>query len=218
MPEPADPAIRIMLIDDHTLFRESVSRLLAAEPGIQVVAHCGTTDEGRRILKNQAIDLVLLDFDLGDHDCTEFVRSAAETGFHGKILLVTAGVPETQAAELIRRGVSGIFMKHDSPALLSQAIREVMNGKVWFSQEFLQSTVTAASSARTSTQTVSLTERERQVLTLVFEGLGNKEIADRLGVSESAVKATLQQLFTKTGVRTRSQLVRIALEQYKDLL
>ncbi len=60
------------------------------------------------------------------------------------------------------------------------------------------------------------TERERQVLSYVFEGLVNKEIAERIGVSESSVKATLQQLFSKTGVRTRGQLVRIALEQYRD--
>jgi two-component system nitrate/nitrite response regulator NarL len=65
-------------------------------------------------------------------------------------------------------------------------------------------------------QRKKLTERERQVLQYVFEGLANKEIADRLQVSESSVKATLQQLFTKTGVRTRSQLVRMVLETYKD--
>ena len=67
-------------------------------------------------------------------------------------------------------------------------------------------------------QRKKLTERERQVLQYVFEGLANKEIAERLQVSESAVKATLQQLFSKTGVRTRSQLVRTALENYKDQL
>jgi len=60
------------------------------------------------------------------------------------------------------------------------------------------------------------TERERQVLSCVFEGMVNKEIAERIGVSESSVKATLQQLFSKTGVRTRGELVRVALEQYRD--
>jgi two-component system nitrate/nitrite response regulator NarL len=65
---------------------------------------------------------------------------------------------------------------------------------------------------------LKLTERERQVLSFVFEGLANKQIADRLQISETAVKASLQQLFAKTGVRTRSQLVRVALEQYRDQL
>jgi DNA-binding NarL/FixJ family response regulator len=67
-------------------------------------------------------------------------------------------------------------------------------------------------------RTRKLTEREEQVLRGVFEGMANKQIADRLQVSESSVKATLQQLFQKTGVRTRSQLVRIALEQYRELI
>ncbi len=67
-------------------------------------------------------------------------------------------------------------------------------------------------------KTERFTERERQVLSYVFEGLINKEIAERIGVSESSVKATLQQLFSKTGVRTRSQLVRVALEQYRNQL
>jgi len=69
---------------------------------------------------------------------------------------------------------------------------------------------------RSEDQSGRFTERERSVLSCVFEGLANKEIAERIGVSESSVKATLQQLFSKTGVRTRSQLVRIALEQYKN--
>jgi DNA-binding NarL/FixJ family response regulator len=218
MSETANRPVRIMLIDDHALFRESVARLLAAEPAMEIVAACSTTEEAASILKNNAVDLVLLDFDLGDRDCSEFVRASANDGFHGKILLVTAGVPETQAGELIRRGISGIFMKHDEPELLSQAIHEVMSGKVWFSQRFLQSTLAAASAQPSAPQVIDLTERERQVLTRIFEGLANKEIAEQLGVSESSVKATLQQLFSKTGVRTRSQLVRVALEQYKELL
>ncbi len=218
MPEKAERTVRVLLVDDHTLFRESVARLLSAEAAIQIVADCGTIDQAYSILKNNAVDLVLLDFDLGDQDCSEFVRSVAAAEFQGKILLVTAGVPELQAAEFIRRGISGIFLKHDSPALLSQAIRDVMNGKVWFSQQFLQRTLTTAPSPHPSNQRTPLTEREGQVLTYVFEGLSNKEIADRLAVSESSVKATMQQLFSKTGVRTRSQLVRVALDQYKQFL
>ena len=218
MPEETGGTVRIMLVDDHALFRESVSRLLAAEPAIQVAAQCATTDEACRMLEHHTVDLVLLDFDLGDRDCTEFMRRAAAMGFRGRILLVTAGVPETQAADLIRRGISGIFTKHDPPALLAEAIQEVMKGKVWFAQRFLQNAVAAAAVPRPQAQEIRLTEREHQVLMHVFEGLANKEIADRIGVSESSVKATLQQLFAKTGVRKRSELVRVALERYKDLM
>ena len=90
-----------------------------------------------------------------------------------------------------------------------------MAGKLWVENELLQELAGGKSPAAESKGS-RFTERERLVLTGVFEGLANKEIADRLHVSESSVKATLQQLFSKTGVRTRSQLVRIALEQHKN--
>ncbi len=91
----------------------------------------------------------------------------------------------------------------------------MLAGKVWFDQELLQQVMGGTGSHQES-KAERFTERERQVLSYVFEGLVNKEIAERIGVSESSVKATLQQLFSKTGVRTRGQLVRIALEQYRD--
>ena len=93
-----------------------------------------------------------------------------------------------------------------------------MAGKVWLDQEQLQTALRAEFSGLQENRTKTFTEREQQVLSCVFEGLANKEIADRIGVSESSVKNTLQQLFSKTGVRTRSQLVRIVLEQHRDQL
>jgi two-component system, NarL family, nitrate/nitrite response regulator NarL len=211
MPESMEQTIQILLVDDHTLFREGVSRLLGTEPAFKVVA-CASIKEALTILRQRQIDIVLLDFDLGQRDGTRFVRLAKEQGFGGKILVVTAGVEEREAAELIRCGISGIFMKQNSAALLAQGIRDVMAGKVWFDQELLQATIHGSATLPES-QSGRFTQRERQVLSYVFEGLANKEIAARIGVSESSVKATLQQLFSKTGVHTRGQLVRIALEQ-----
>lgn len=218
MPETAEKAVRILLLDDHTLFRESVSRLLSAEPGLDVAAHCGTVAEALQILQRISIDVVLLDFDLGESDGREFLRLAKEQGFKGKVLVVTAGVDAGATTELIRSGVSGIFRKHDSAALLAQGIRDVMAGKVWLDQEQLETVLRSEVTTPQKAQTRRFTEREQQVLSCVFEGLANKEIAARIGVSESSVKATLQQLFSTTGVRTRSQLVRIVLEQYRDQL
>jgi two-component system, NarL family, nitrate/nitrite response regulator NarL len=218
VPETAEKTIHILLLDDHALFRESVGRLLAAEPGFHVAAHCGTIKEALQVLKQKPIEVVLLDFDLGGHDGTEFVRLAATQGFKGKILVVTAGVDQEAATELIRSGISGVFLKRDSAALLAQGIRDVMAGKVWLDQEQLQTALRTEVATPQENRTKPFTEREQQVLSCVFEGLANKEIADRIGVSESSVKATLQQLFSKTGVRTRSQLVRIVLEQHRDQL
>jgi DNA-binding NarL/FixJ family response regulator len=217
MPDSAERSIEILLVDDHALFRESVARLLGAEPGFRVVAHCNSVEEALEELRKTHVDIVLLDFDLGQRDGREFMRLAAKQGFSGKVLVVTAGVQKEQAADLIRSGISGIFMKHDSAALLIEGVRDVMAGKVWFDRELLREAISAAGD-RQEPPAGRFTERERQVLSGVFEGLVNKEIAERIGVSESSVKATLQQLFSKTGVRTRSQLVRIALEQYKSQL
>jgi two-component system nitrate/nitrite response regulator NarL len=218
VPETAEKTVHILLLDDHALFRESVGRLLAAEPRFDVAAHCGTIKEALQILKQKSIDVVLLDFDLGEHDGRDFIRLAKAQGFKGKVLVVTAGVDQGAATELIRSGISGVFLKRDSAALLAQGIRDVMAGKVWLDQEQLQTALRTEVGTPEDNRTRRFTEREQQVLSCVFEGLANKEIAVRIGVSESSVKATLQQLFSKTGVRTRSQLVRIVLEQHRDQL
>ena len=210
--------ISILLIDDHVLFRESVARLLNLEPGLDVVAHCGTLEEAFEILAGNQIDIVLLDFDLGGPEGTEFVCSSQQRGFRGKTLVVTAGLSQGDAAKLIRDGVSGIFMKNLSAELLAQSIRDVMAGKVWFDQSVLQAAMLSDSGSQTEAAFEDLTERQRHVLRLVFEGLANKEIGQRIGVSESSVKATLQQLFSKMAVHTRSQLVRVVLEQHRNQL
>jgi len=212
MPSVGERQVSILLIDDHVLFRESVSRLLNLEPGLNVTAHCGSTQEGLEILARSQVDIVLLDFDLAGLKGTEFVPLARQQGYQGKILVVTAGLSQADAAQLIRSGVSGIFMKNLSADLLAQGIRDVVEGKVWFDQGLLQSVLSNEAALHTEHPSTDLTERQRQVLRLVFEGLANKEIGERIGVSESSVKATLQQLFSKMAVHTRSQLVRAVLE------
>jgi DNA-binding NarL/FixJ family response regulator len=214
--KPAKATASILLVDDHALFRESVARYLDGEAGLKVVGGCATIEEARTVLQTHAVDLVLLDYDLGEKDGEDFMRMAAAVGYSGRVLMVTAGLDEARMAALVRRGISGVVLKHDPAAALVDAIREVLAGRVWFDQNSLKSLVERPPEETTSAR--KLTDRERQVLAGVFEGLANKQIADQLQVSESSVKATLQQLFHKTGVRTRSQLVRIALERYHDQL
>jgi len=215
MNEP-DP-IRVLLLDDHALFRESIARFLASEPGFEVVGHASSIEESLEILHKNHVDVVLLDLDLGQADGRDFLRTARNRGFEGKVLVVTAGIDNKQAAEVIRDGISGVFMKHESTASLLEGIRHVSEGKTWFDRELLQAAVKFTGTAPENKQQ-QFTDRERQVLSHLFQGLLNKEIADRVGVSEGSIKATLQQLFAKTGVRTRSQLVRIALERYRNQL
>jgi two-component system nitrate/nitrite response regulator NarL len=156
--------------------------------------------------------------DLGPEKGADLLENLREIGFPGKVLLVTAGVNERDMPTLIRKGISGIFMKHNPPSLLVQGIRDAMTGKALFEQEFLRKVLDASERSNSELRHTELTARERRVLSLVFEGLTNKEIADKIQISESAVKSCLQHLFTKTGVRTRSQLVRAALEKYRDEL
>lgn len=210
--------IRILIVDDHTLFRESVARLLAAEPDFEITGLCAGADEALQLIAKIPVDVVLLDYDLGDGKGTVFLANAQNLGFQGRVLVVTAGVTEMEAAGMIRQGIAGILRKHCSPDTLAQSIRDVNAGKDYFEPGYLRSVLVGVTEVQREYRRKKLTERERQVLQYVFEGLANKEIAGRLQVSESSVKATLQQLFAKTGVRTRSQLVRTALETYKDQL
>lgn len=92
MPDAAQQRARIMLVDDHALFRESVARLLASEPGFNVVAHCESVEQALGALEKTQVDIVLLDFDLGQRDGGEFMRLVRQRGFRGKVLVVTAGV------------------------------------------------------------------------------------------------------------------------------
>jgi two-component system, NarL family, nitrate/nitrite response regulator NarL len=212
------PSARILLLDDHALFRESLARFLNDEPGFQMAGCCGTIDEARKILQEKAVDLVLLDFDLGRQNGLDFMRVAESIGFQGKVLLVTAGLDDVYASILIRLGVVGIFLKHNPYELLSEAIRKVLSGKVWFEQGQLQKIVAGPFLENEEVSSTKLTTREREVLSFVFQGVANREIVNRLQLPENSVKATVQQLFQKTGARSRSQLVRIVLERYTDQL
>jgi DNA-binding NarL/FixJ family response regulator len=204
--------IRLLLVDDHVLFRQSLRRLLASEAGVEVVADCGTATEALDLLRRETVDIVLLDFDLGHDHGSHFIAASRRAGSTAKILMVTAGMTASESATALRLGASGIFLKQGSPGALVQAIRLVAGGAMWVDDQIVQQMAAQLDEQGTPHERPLLTEREQQVLQGVFEGLGNKEIGALLEASESAVKATLQQLFRKTGVRTRSQLVRVALE------
>jgi len=207
-------AIRILLVDDHALFRESVSRMLESESDM-AVDHCGTIQEALALLSQRQFDLVLLDHDLGAERASQFLPAARQAGFEGRVLVVTAWVSDNEARRLVRQGVAGVFFKQGPLAELTESIRTGMSGGTWLDQAL--SSIKPGDTGGDTSSTV-FNERQRKVLRFVLEGLSNKEIAWRLQISESYVKAILQSLFQKTGVRTRGQLVRVAFEQYEDQL
>ena len=207
--------IRLLLLDDHILFREGLRRLLVSEPEFEVVAVCGNAQEALAAVRGEEIDVILLDFDLEEETGTRFISAAVAAGFRGKILMVTAGMSAPEVSAARRLGISGIFPKHDSPKALLETIRRVANGQGWANSV---STIAAKSATKPALppSSIPLTSREQIVLRSVFEGRSNKEIAFQVGVSLSAIKGTLQQLFVKMGARTRAQLVRMAIEHSLD--
>ena len=206
--------IRALLVDDHALFRESVSKVLSAEPEMRV-DHCGSIRDALEMLSRNNYDIVLLDHDLGPERASQFLPAARQIGFEGKVLVVTAWVSEMEARRLLRQGVSGIFVKHGQVTELIEGIRTVASGGTWLDRSFASMEEDASA---TPQPPPVFNDRQRKVLRFVLEGLSNKEIAWQLQISESYVKAILQSLFQKTGVRTRGQLVRVAVEQYEDQL
>lgn len=206
--------IRILLVDDHSLFRDSLSRLLQTEPDFRMVGSCATAAEALPIIAAEQPDIILLDYDLGEEQGTVALDEIRKRGFKGRVLMVTAGMSDAATVRVLESGSEGIFLKHSSPAQLVEAIRRMVAGEPWLDPRAMRSLIAGAtgkSEEQRSSQ--GLTQRERFVLQGVFEGLTNKEIAAQLQVSEGSIKAVMQQLFDKTGVRTRSQLVRIALEK-----
>jgi two-component system nitrate/nitrite response regulator NarL len=206
--------IRIYLLDDHRLFREGLRRLLDADERFVIAGQSGDSVQALEELQTMPVDVLVLDYDLGKENALALLEPLRAMGFSGKTLIVTAGLPDKDALALIKGGISGIFHKQESPEDLQRAIVEVAQGRVLIDQQYLQAVVAAAQPQ----ESPRFTERERITLRFLLQGLANKEIAANLNISESAVKATLQQLFSKTGVRTRSQLVLLAIENYRDQL
>ena len=209
-----DP-VRILLVDDHTLFRESLVRLLEAEPDVRVAGHCATIHETLQLLRNIKVDVILLDYDLGDEFGTDLFQDLHAENSDMKVLIVTAGMRDSVTRAALSMGASGVVFKHNGPRQLVEAIHRVTKGEVWLDAGILRSLISDTAETQDLLHAVrTLTERQHQVLRSILDGLTNKEIASRLQVSETSIKAVIQELFHKAGVRTRSQLVRVAIERY----
>lgn len=169
--------IRVLLLDDHILFREGLSRLLQSEPDFEIVGVCGTSVEVLEILSRVPVDVVLLDFDLGEDHGSQLISAARGGGYTGKILMVTAGMSAAESSVALKLGASGIFLKHNPPEALVKAIRLVVSGVVWVDERVIQLMADAVNQPEEQEGHKRLTEREEQVLQAVFEGLTNKETA-----------------------------------------
>jgi two-component system, NarL family, nitrate/nitrite response regulator NarL len=217
MSNQALDTIRILLVDDHVMFREGLARMLDKEPDFAVAGQVSSATEGLSVLASSAAGVVLLDVDLGAERALDFVKGARAGGFEGKVLIVTAGISDQEAVQLVQAGISGILHKHHSTDVLCDRIRRVAGGEVCLESDYLGPLFRAMDRTR-SPKRATLTDRDKTILRCILQGLTNKEIGARIEISEGAVKASVRHVCEKLGVRTRSQLVKIALEQYKDQL
>jgi ActR/RegA family two-component response regulator len=123
--------IRLVLLDDHGLFRASLARFLAGEPGLEIAAECGTSAEALEVLNDSSVDIVLLDFGLGSERGNEFISAARQAGYQGRFLIVAGTADARSAAIALKLGASGVFLNSEAPERLVQAIRVVANREVW---------------------------------------------------------------------------------------
>lgn len=207
--------LRVLLVDDHKLFCESLSRLLQSVDGIKVAGECSTASEAIAAFGSTPADVVLLDYDLGEASGCGLIAELKNRQKDTKVLIVTGGMPDGAIVRVLEDGTSGVFLKHSGIEQLLSAIQQVANGEIWLYTGAMSSLLSGRNAeAENLSDSSMLTARQGEVMRGILDGLSNKEIALRLRVSESSVKAVIQELFRKAGVRTRSQLVRIAIEKH----
>jgi DNA-binding NarL/FixJ family response regulator len=182
-----------------------------------VIGQCATTVDALDMLSRAPTDVVLLDYDLGEESGFALLTEMKNRAIDARVLMVTAGLSDETILAVMEAGAAGIFLKHNSPEQLIAAIQRVAEGEVWLDNAALQALLAGRNNRiDVLERTRPLTARQSDVLRGILDGLANKEIAWKLKTSETSVKAVIQELFHKAGVRTRSQLVRIAIEQHSS--
>ncbi len=205
------PPLRLFLVNDQVLVRESVARLLQAEADFDVVGQSGFSPKVLQELQSSQADIVLVDCDPTMERAYELLESARPSADSGRFFLLAGEMNEGNVRQAIRLGAAGVILKQASFDVLLRAIRAVGAGEMWLDQKLIHLLAAGVRYNRESYY-LQLSEREGRVLDGVMEGFTNRKIADSLGLTEASVKATLQDLFQKLRVRTRAQLVRAALE------
>ncbi len=210
--------IRVVLADDQALVRAGFRALLDAQGDIEVVGEAGNGEEAVRLATQLAPDVVLMDIRMPGMDGLSATRRiAADDRSAGVrvVILTTFGLDE-YIFEAIRAGASGFLVKDTEPGELVQAVRVVAGGEALLSpsvtKQLIAEFAARAKEPRTPDSLEQLTDREREVVALVAEGLSNEEIAGRLFVSPATAKTHVSRAMGKLGARDRAQLVVIAYE------
>lgn len=203
--------IRVMIVDDHAVIRAGLRMLIEHDHTMNVVAMAGTRLEALRLAASARPDIIILDLLLGEDDGLTFLPELCQTSPTSRVVVLTGVANPDSHRMAIRRGAMGIVLKEHAAELLLKAIQKVHEGEVWIDRSMMGSMLQELNRPGDidpeKTKIRSLTEREREVIALVGEGLKNRQIAERLFVTETTVTHHLSSVFSKLEVSDRLELL-----------
>ena len=199
--------IKLLIADDHQVVRHGLKLALNLEKDMQVLGDASNGAELLHMLGEHTPDVVLLDWKMPRMDGLETARKIKQTHQEIKTLLLTGAPVENAALDALDNGVDGFVHKNISPAALSHAIREVANGRRFLGAEISQALIDRSRRPAENDQTVSLSDREQEVLELMATSATYHEIADKLIISETTVRTYVKRIFNKLDQPNRTQAV-----------
>jgi DNA-binding NarL/FixJ family response regulator len=215
LPNSFPSPIRILIADDHPLFRDGLRRLLQAEPGFEVVGEASDGDVLVDLARKTRPDILLLDLSMPRQDGMEVLRELSLSKIPVRTLLLTASIEKAQIVQALKLGAYGVIMKEATTQRLFDSIQCVMAGQYWIGRESVSDLVRALRSLAPTENGVrgkdyGLTTRELEIVTLVVAGYSNPDIAQRCSISEQTVKHHISNIFDKLGVSNRLELALFA--------
>lgn len=206
---------RILIADDHILVREGISRILEEQPDFSVVAQAENGQDAVARVEELAPDIALLEVSMPRLSGVEAIRRIRKAGGPTRCVAVTRNDSHRCVAQALEAGASGYLLKSASPNELIDAVRAVRSGKSYLSPAIANCVVEAITNPNgfPASKVSMLTDREREVLQLIAEGLTSKEIAADLGVSLKTIETHRSNLMGKLNIRKASKLVRVAIHE-----
>ena len=194
--------IRVVIVDDHAVVRSGLEQFLATTGDIEVVGMAADGLEAVAVTAATEPDVVVMDLSMPNLDGVEATRRISAAQPSSRVLVLTSFSDRTRIMDALSAGADGYLLKHSDPEAIAAAIRSVDTGDAPLDPKAARALL---ESRRTANESPSLTDREGQVLDLVRQGLANKQIARKLGISERTVKAHLTSVFSTLGVSDRTQ-------------